>query len=140
MERIKNPINHHNVISMQNTMRRIIENYFKFFGNMNIDELEDKFDLEERLVCRSLISWLNDGSHSINEDLYVESGMDVMGMYMKVFRDVFVKSNHITHYDMMMKGYQISIEETQCEVSNEGRDEIASGLREVAVGINLTRT
>ncbi|MEK8210383.1 AAA family ATPase [Paenibacillus sp. FSL L8-0696] len=137
---LKNPINHHNVISMQNTMRRIIENYFKFFGNMNIDELEDKFDLEERLVCRSLISWLNDGSHSINEDLYVESGMDVMGMYMKVFRDVFVKSNHITHYDMMMKGYQISIEETQCEVSNEGRDEIASGLREVAVGINLTRT
>jgi len=76
-------------------------------------------------------------NHSINEDLYVESSIDVMEVYMKVFRDVFVKLNHESHYDMMMNGNQISIEETQNEVSNESRAEITLGLREVATGIQL---
>lgn len=66
------------LISIQNVMRRILENYFKFFGNISIDELENKFQFEEKLICRSLISWINDGSHYISEDLYIENNEDMV--------------------------------------------------------------
>ena len=128
-----------NLVSIQNIMRRILENYFKFFGNMNIDELEDNFEHEEKMICRSLLAWLNDGSHSISEDLYVESNIDVMDKYIEVFKEIFVKTNHGGHYEMMMRGYQVETvseqEQEQDEASRQGREEISSGLREVAGGI-----
>ncbi len=42
-------------------MRRIIENYFKILGGLNNDQLIEKFDPEERIICNALLSWLNDG-------------------------------------------------------------------------------
>lgn len=60
-------------ITIQNIMRRIIENYFKLFGKYGDDDLIQKFTTkEEQEICSSLISWINDGSHSINDDLFVE--------------------------------------------------------------------
>lgn len=94
------------IISIQNVMRRILENYFKFFGNINIDDLEDKFEYEEKVICRSLISWINDGSHYISEDLYVEDNEDVADRYFDVFKKVFYVLDHRAHFDMMMGNYQ----------------------------------
>ncbi len=90
-------------ITIQNIMRRIIENYFKLLGKYGDDDLIKKFEnKEEREICRSLISWINDGSHSINDDLYIELQDRTIENYKKVFKDVFLLTNHEGHYKMMM--------------------------------------
>ncbi|MCM3749276.1 AAA family ATPase [Paenibacillus pasadenensis] len=124
--------NNHNFVSIQNIMRRILENYFKFFGDTNIDDLESEFENEEKMICRSLLSWINDGSHSISEDLYVESNIDLVDRYLGVFKSIFDKKNHIAHYKMMMKDFDIVNQDT---VSVRAVEEISTGLREVAGSI-----
>lgn len=90
-------------LSVQNIMRRIIENYFKLLGKLGDDDLILKFQTkEEQEICRSLISWINDGSHSINDDLFIELQDRTIEMYKKVFRDIFILTNHEGHYNMMM--------------------------------------
>ncbi|MCW5202804.1 AAA family ATPase [Desulfobulbus sp. US4] len=90
-------------ISLQNTMRRIIENYFKILGKYGDDDLIKKFSSkEEQEICRSLISWINDGSHSINDDLFIEYQSKTIDNYLSVFEKIFVLTDHKGHYDMMM--------------------------------------
>ncbi|MBE0573303.1 AAA family ATPase [Candidatus Dojkabacteria bacterium] len=90
-------------LTIQNIMRRIIENYFKLLGKLGDDELILKFPTkEDQEICRSLISWINDGSHSINDDLFIELQDRTIEMYKKVFKDIFVLTNHEGHYNMMM--------------------------------------
>lgn len=91
------------IITVQNSMRRIIENYFKLLGGYKDIDLVNKFTSnEERDIFRSLISWVNDGSHSISDDLFVESQTDVVEKYLEVFKSVFYLTNHGGHYEMMM--------------------------------------
>lgn len=90
-------------LTIQNVMRRIIENYFKLLGKYGDDDLILKFATkEEQEICRSLISWINDGSHSINDDLYVELQDRTIQAYKKVFKDIFILTKHEGHYNMMM--------------------------------------
>ncbi len=90
-------------LTIQNIMRRIIENYFKLLGKYGDDDLILKFETkEEQEICRSLISWINDGSHSINDDLYVELQDRTIDVYKKVFKDIFILTKHEGHYNMMM--------------------------------------
>lgn len=92
------------ITTIQNTMRRIIENYFKILGNYKDDSLIQKFDTyEQQMICKSLISWINDGSHSISDDLYVEIQDDSIDKYLNVFKNIFVFTNHEGHYNMMMR-------------------------------------
>lgn len=97
-------IKHENLITAQNVMRRILENYFKFFGNLNIDEEVDKFAEEDRFVCKSLLSWANDGSHHVNEDLFIESSPEQTERFLNVFKTIFYNMGHGSHYEMMMAG------------------------------------
>lgn len=90
-------------LTVQNIMRRIIENYFKLLGKYGDDDLILKFKTkEEQEICRSLISWINDGSHSINDDLYVELQDRTIESYKNVFKEIFVLTDHEGHYKMMM--------------------------------------
>jgi len=90
-------------VSIQNTMRRIIENYFKILGGYKNDDLIKMFtSKEEQEIFRSLISWINDGSHSISDDLFIEAQTDIVDKYLKVFKDIFTLTKHDGHYDMMM--------------------------------------
>lgn len=90
-------------ITIQNTMRRIIETYFKILGNYGDDDLIGKFDNnEEQQICKSLISWVNDGSHGVSDDLYIEAQDDSIDKYFSVFKEVFSKTKHEAHYEMMM--------------------------------------
>lgn len=90
-------------ITVQNIMRRIIENYFKILGKYGDDQLIDAFDNhEEQQICRSLICWINDGSHSIPDDLFIEHHSDVTDKYFTVFENIFTKLGHPEHYKMMM--------------------------------------
>src|SRR5690606_37437989 len=49
-------------VGLQNTMRRILETYFRVLGEIDELAIESKFDGEERVLCRSLLSWVNAGS------------------------------------------------------------------------------
>lgn len=88
-------------VSIQNTLRRILENYFTMWGGMGKDEICALFDGREKQICQSLFSWVNDGSHSIHDDLYINHGDQTNETYLQVFRSVFEKAGQIGHYIMM---------------------------------------
>ena len=91
-------------ITIQNTMRRIIENYFGMLGTKKNDSLVRCFEApEDQMIARSLIAWINDGSHSIPDDLYIDSYSDAVPKYKEVFKKMFYESGHAAHYNMMMK-------------------------------------
>ncbi|CCK77975.1 conserved hypothetical protein [Oleispira antarctica RB-8] len=90
-------------ITLQNSMRRVVEHYFKILGKLEDPTLVDQFEtFEEQQICRSLISWINDGSHTIPDDLYVQTPDDSAERYLAVFKKVFEYTNNIGHYEMMM--------------------------------------
>ncbi|MFC5354519.1 AAA family ATPase [Azospirillum himalayense] len=97
---VRNP-NRSNM-SIQNTLRRIIENYFKILGNINTDKIIAKFEGKDQQVCASLFSWVNDGSHSAHDDFYISADDSVVIRYLDVFRRIFEKTDHLGHYKMMM--------------------------------------
>jgi len=90
--------------SLQNTMRRILEHYYKYYGGIPLHEIPDKMKQEDRGLARSLISWVNDGSHSFLDDIYYTPYQEVSTKkYLNVFRLIFSELGHIAHYNMMMK-------------------------------------
>ena len=89
-------------LAIQNTMRRILENYFKILGNVDPDDICANFEGKEKLICRSLFSWVNDGSHSAHDSLYVSIDDSMVESYLSVFKEIFVKTKHVAHYEMMM--------------------------------------
>ena len=91
-------------VSLQNAMRRILENFFGTLGNANIDEILKHFEFpEEKSICRALFSWSNDGSHSIPDDLEFSEDNDSSEKYRKVVKDIFYNTNTQYHYDRMME-------------------------------------
>lgn len=91
-------------ITIQNIMRRIVETYFRTLGGYKDDDILEKFDNpQEKEICRSLIYWMNDGSHCVQDDLFIEQDDDVMEKYFRVFEQMFTKMGHGSHYKMMMK-------------------------------------
>jgi wobble nucleotide-excising tRNase len=89
--------------SIQNTLRKILENYFKFFGGVNPEDIITRFEGADLLTCRSLLSWVNDGSHFAQDDLYHAIDDAMVDRYLQVFHLVFEKTGHTAHYDMMMR-------------------------------------
>lgn len=104
-------------ITIQNTMRRILENFFSILGNKRDDFLIGKFQTqEEREICRSLLSWVNEGSHTFSDDLYIEAPDAMIVKYLKVFQDIFKHTRNIGHYNMMMGINDETEEEIEEEV------------------------
>lgn len=89
-------------LAIQNTLRRILENYFKILGGVDPDEITGMFEGKEKLICKSLFSWVNDGSHYAHDDLYVSIDNSTVENYLNVFRAIFDKAGHFAHYEMMM--------------------------------------
>lgn len=89
--------------SVRNSMRRIIENYFKVIGKIPYDQIINNFStVEEKLIVKSLFSWMNEGSHGIPDDFFDDSYNDSRERYKEIFRRIFFESGHIAHYNMMM--------------------------------------
>jgi len=86
-----------------NTLRRILEYYFKILGKIKDDDLLNKFEGEEKVISNALLSWINEGSHSINDDVFVSTDSETIEKYLKVFQRIFEVENQIEHYKMMMK-------------------------------------
>lgn len=90
-------------INIQNTMRRIIEFYFKLLADMNEEELIGKFEDEnDKEICRSLVSWMNVGSHDVFSDIDYSPKPEEIEKFKQVFKGIFEKTGHIAHYNMMM--------------------------------------
>ncbi len=90
-------------ISIQNTLRRILECYFKILGGVNFNKLYEEFDDErDKIIYKSLISWVNDGSHFADESMEISSNDANIDTYLGIFREVFCKLGHKAHYTMMM--------------------------------------
>ncbi|WP_313375330.1 AAA family ATPase [Chishuiella sp.] len=95
--------NNNSGITVQNAMRRVIENYFNILGNKRDDTLLSKFENpQEKEIFRSLLSWINEGSHTLPDDLFIELPDQSIETYLKVFKDIFIHTNNIGHYEMMM--------------------------------------
>ena len=99
-------------LAIQNTMRRILENYYKILGNVNPDNICAYFEGREKLICRSLFSWVNDGSHFAHDSLYVSIDDSMVANYLNVFKLIFDTTGHIAHYNMMM-GEDATADETE---------------------------
>jgi wobble nucleotide-excising tRNase len=91
-----------NPLTIQNTMRRILEHYFKILGGVDFDELCEKLEGRDKLVCRSLLSWVNDGSHFSHDDAHFAFGQDAIDDQVEIFKKIFERAEHLPHYDMMM--------------------------------------
>lgn len=97
-EEVRNPT--HSSVTIQNSLRRILENYFTILGSVDPGKIVDLFEGRDRAICRSLFSWVNAGSHYAFDDLYV-TATDGVENYLRVFRQVFEKSDQVGHYRMM---------------------------------------
>jgi wobble nucleotide-excising tRNase len=91
-------------IMMQNAMRRILEYYFTVFGQFsNIKNLPNEFkSIEEQMICKSLISWVHDGSHDIADEIHITDSNDAVQRYKEVFRLIFESNGQLGHYNQMM--------------------------------------
>lgn len=90
-------------LTIQNTMRRIVENYLTVLGGLKQDEIVALFEGRDAQICASLFSWINDGSHSSHDDIYVAVDDNAVQNYLSVFREVFERTGHGAHYRMMMR-------------------------------------
>lgn len=98
----KNPMNC-NAVTLANTMRRILEYYFSFLGGKNLNKFHFQFLDGDRQVFKSLISWVNSGSHSAFDDFSATTAIYSGEKYLSVFRKLFETTDHLSHYNMMMK-------------------------------------
>ncbi len=85
-----------------NTMRRILEHYFNIIGHIDYTNLIDKFEGQDKLICRTLLPYINTGSHIINDDFHLSIDKDMVDNYKEIFRKIFENTNQIDHYNMMM--------------------------------------
>ncbi len=85
-----------------NTLRRILEYYFNVIGGLNYEKCLDQFEGEDKIVCKALISCINDGSHFISDDFVMCFESDTIENYLRVFKLIFEKMDHESHYNMMM--------------------------------------
>lgn len=104
-------------LAIQNTLRRILENYYKILGNVDPDAICAHFEGKEKLICRSLFSWVNDGSHFAHDSLYVSIDDSMVESYLSVFKRIFDKTGHMAHYNMMMGEQAVAAETDSLEAT-----------------------
>lgn len=91
-----------------NTLRRILEYYFNTVGGLSYEACINKFEGEDKTICKSLISCINEESHYISDDFHMCLDGESIEKYIQVFEQVFKKMGHESHYNMMM-GKEIKI-------------------------------
>jgi wobble nucleotide-excising tRNase len=98
---------------IQNTLRRIIENYFKLLGGIDNDKLIAHFEGDDQLACRALVSWAHDGSHSVQDDAFMALDDGAIEMYLRVFHLIFFNEKQEGHYRHMMGDKYVPLPEPE---------------------------
>ena len=99
---IRNPANG-SAKTVFNTMRRILENYFNIIGGIDYEACVNQFEGEDKVICKSLISCINEQSHTISDDYFMCVEDSEIEQYLRIFAEIFEKMGHISHYNMMMR-------------------------------------
>jgi len=94
--------NSSNAHILPNVMRRILEYYFSLLGDVSLDNISDNFEGHKKQICESLISWVHAGSHNVFDDAYFDITDETISIYKEVFKEIFKKTGHEAHFDMMM--------------------------------------
>lgn len=89
-------------MTIQNTLRRILESYFTIWGGMKLHEIAERFNSQERAICGSLLSWVHSGSHIADDDIYFSWDQSMATQQLDIFRRIFDELGHESHYKMMM--------------------------------------
>ena len=89
-------------VTIFNTLRRILEYYFNIIGGLDYEKCINEFEGQDKIICKALIASINDGSHFISDDFVMCYESDSLENYLRVFRLIFDKMGHISHYTMMM--------------------------------------
>ncbi|MDR6643567.1 wobble nucleotide-excising tRNase [Luteibacter sp. 1214] len=97
---IRNPDGHST--TLPNTMRRIFESFSSLLGGVDVAQAAKGFDGDEQLAAHSLLSWANEGSHAVHDDIYMAPSDTEDVFYLDVFRRIFDNLNHSGHYKLMM--------------------------------------
>ena len=85
------------------TLRRIIETYFKAFGGISADDIVNELDEKDQMAARSLLSVPVASEEDSAADLDFAFERE---RYVRVFKNIFEKTNHLEHYRKMMGNYQ----------------------------------
>lgn len=94
--------NPHNVLGVQNCMRRILESYFVLSGVGSLDQvLPNLTSPSERHAFKHLMSWANDGSHHVEDEFHFDPNSLPIEKYFEVFEKVFEVTGQIEHFRMM---------------------------------------
>ena len=99
---VRDPSNSSSV-SIFNTLRRILEYYFNIIGHCDYEKCVNEMEGQDKLLCKSLLSFINVNSHMVNDDFVVVYDEDNIDKYINVFKRIFEITGHIAHYNMMMK-------------------------------------
>lgn len=92
-----------NKATVFNTMRRILEYYFNIIGEFNYEKAIHSMPSEEdKVICRALVSCINDNSHYISDDYNIIFDDETIQQYEEVFKLIFENLGHQAHYNMMM--------------------------------------
>ena len=67
----------------------------------------------DKVVCRSLFSWINAGSHGFDDNLHFAVDAASVENHLRVFKAIFELSNHGAHYRMMKR--EAALEELPIE-------------------------
>lgn len=89
--------------AVQNTLRRILESYFKILGGVDPRNLDRHFEGVDKVVCKSLFAWINAGSHGFDDNLHFAVDDASVENHLRVFKAIFENSEHGAHYRMMMR-------------------------------------
>lgn len=89
-------------VTIFNTLRRILEYYFNIIGKIDYEKCINNMDGEDKILCKSLLAFINVNSHIVNDDFVIIYDEDTISKYIKVFEKIFEITGHKAHYDMMM--------------------------------------
>jgi wobble nucleotide-excising tRNase len=90
---------HPDSITLDITLRRIIETYFKAYEGISTDVIVNQLDEKDRMLAGYLFTGYDEGVDGSTGELYTTVERD---NYLRVFRNVFEKTNHLDHYHQMM--------------------------------------
>ncbi|MFJ9304493.1 hypothetical protein [Bacillus toyonensis] len=71
--------------------RRNLENYYKPLGGIELDDLVEHFEEDEKVIVSFLINWTYYGSHHIQEDLYEQQPSELNEKYFDIFTKLLLR-------------------------------------------------
>ena len=90
-------------VGVFNTVRRIIDGYFKTIGHAkDLTKPTDLGPVESRIIS-TFLNWANAGSHMIVEDVDQTVGIESTRQFLRFFQRFFVIQGHYAHFDMMVR-------------------------------------